>query len=95
MANELATRTSHLNSWQAHQVGVLVPELVEAARWDKLLGELGITEHEALEAIVNDGYIGRSIRRFVRESCRHHFVPEDVLIAMKLQQEAAQGAIFS
>ena len=95
MANALTTRTSHLNSWQAHQVGALVPEPVEGARWDQLLGELGITEREALDAIVKDDHIGRSIRRFVRDSCRHHFVPEDVLLAMKLQREAAQGAIFS
>ena len=95
MANELTTRTSHLNPWQAHQVGALVPEPAEAARWDKLLGELGITEREALDAIVNDGDIGRSIKRFVRDSCRHHFVPEDVLLAMKLEKDAAQGTIFS
>jgi hypothetical protein len=95
MANELANCTSHFNSWQAHQVGAFVPEPVEVARWDQLLGELGITEREALDAIAKDGDIGRSIRRFVRDSCRDHFVPEDVLLAMKLQREASKGAIFS
>ena len=76
-----------LRSWWAQQVGVFVPGPVEVSRWDQLLDKLGLTEQEALNAIVRDGDIGRSIRRFVHDSCRDHFVPEDVLLAMKLQRE--------
>ena len=78
-----------LRSWWAQQVGVFVPGPVEVSRWDQLLDKLGVTEREALDAIVREGEVGRSIRSFVHDSCRDHFVPEDVLLAMKLQQEAA------
>jgi hypothetical protein len=54
-----------------------------------LLDKLGVSEREAIEAIVREGEIGRSIRSFVQDSCRDHFVPEDVLLAMNLQREAA------
>jgi hypothetical protein len=71
--------------WTQH-VGAFVPEPVEVSGWDQLLGDLGITEREALEAVILDRDIGRSIRRFVQDSFRDRFVPEDVLLAMNLQQ---------
>ena len=71
----------------ANKMTTYVPEPVEVAQWDQLLSKLGLTEPEALDAIVRDADIGRSIRRFVQESCRDHFVPEDVLLALK--REAA------
>lgn len=78
-----------LGSWWTQQIGAFVPEPGKMSRWDQLLDKLGVTEREALDAIVRDGDIGRSIRCFVLDSCRDHFVPEDVLLAMNLQREAA------
>jgi hypothetical protein len=79
MANELG-------NWRVRQVGVFVPEAVEVTQWDQLLGKLGLSEREALDAIIQEGDIGRSIRRFVHDSSRNHFIPEDVLRAMHLRQ---------
>ena len=76
-------------TWRAHQVAAYISEPVEVAQWDQLLNKLGLTEREALDAIVRDGDIGLSIRRFVQESWRDHFVPENVLIALK--REAAMS----
>jgi hypothetical protein len=70
-------------TWRAHQAAAYVSEPVEVAQWDRLLHKLGLSEREALDAIVRDGDAGRSIRRFVQESRRDHFVPEDVLLALK------------
>jgi len=76
-------------TWRAYQVAAYVSEPVEVAQWDQLLNKLGLTEREALDAVVRDGDIGHSIRRFVQESCRDHFVPENVLLALK--REAAMS----
>ena len=85
MASEVGPK-AYLKIWRSHQAGAFVAETVEVARWDLLLGKLGLTEREALDAIARDGEAGRSIRRFVHDSCRDHFVPEDVLHAVKLQR---------
>jgi hypothetical protein len=66
-----------------------VSETIEVSQWDQLLAKLGLTEREALNAIVQDADIGRSIRRFVQNSARNHFVPEDVLLAVGRQRKAA------
>lgn len=71
------------------QIGPFVSEPVEVSRWDQLLDRLGITEREALDAIVRDSDIGRSIRRFVHDSSYDHFVPENVLLAVNLRCDAA------
>jgi hypothetical protein len=73
-----------LGNWRVRHLGVFVPEAVEAALWDQFLDDLGLTEREALDAIIRGGDVGASIRRFVRDSCRDHFIPEDVLRAVNL-----------
>ena len=80
---------AYLNSWSAQQVGALASEPVPVSRWDQLLDKLGLTDREALDAIIRDGDTGRSIRRFVQDSSREHFVPEDVLLAMNLRRDSA------
>lgn len=89
MAEELASRTFSLAPRQAQQAGALSPETLEICQWDQLLTKLELTEQEALDAIVRDSDIGRSIRRFVQDSFRDHFVPEDVLLAIGKQRKAA------
>lgn len=89
MAHE-AIETFILSPWRARQIGVLMPEAVETTRWDKFLGELGLTEPEALDAILRNGEVGHSIRRFVEDCCRDHFIPEGVLRALSLQREAGK-----
>ena len=84
MARELAIEDPHLNSLRGHEVGAFKYEPVELPLWDKLLAELGLTEREALDAVLRDGEAGRSIRHFARSFCRNHFVPERVLRAMDL-----------
>ena len=89
MAEELVSGTRSLSPRQAQQVGALVPETLEVSQWDQLLTKLGLTEKEALDAIIQDSDIGRSIWRFVQESFRSHFVPEDVLLALRKRQRKA------
>jgi len=64
-----------------------VPESRGTSKWDQLLGKLGISEREALNAIVLDGEVGYSLRRFVRKAAHEHFVPEDALHAVSLYRE--------
>jgi 2-hydroxy-3-keto-5-methylthiopentenyl-1-phosphate phosphatase len=59
----------------------------------KLLDKIGLTEREALDAIVRDGDIGGSIRRFVQDCRQHCFVPENVLSAVKLLEAKVPTAV--
>ena len=86
MADVIETGASVLTAWRAQQVGPSIPEV---AQWDQLLRKLGLTEREALDAITQNCDVGLSIRRFVQDACRSHFIPENVLLAMKLQRETA------
>ena len=83
----------HLGRWRGQHAGAFVSEAVEVTLWDQFLGKLGLTEREALDAIIREGDLGKSIRRFVRESCHNHFIPEDVLHAMNLRRDVAKGAL--
>jgi hypothetical protein len=87
MSEELVSRTPCISFGLAQQVGAVAPETIEISQWDHLLAKLGLTEREALDAILVDGDIGHSIRRFVQDSFRHHFVPEDVLLAVGKQRK--------
>lgn len=91
MAHRSTIEASYLSPWRGRQVGVLIPETVEITRWDQLLGDLGLTEPQALDAIARNGEVGHSIRRFVQDCCHDHFIPEDVLRALRLQREAGSG----
>lgn len=66
------------------------PPSLEGAEWDRLLGRLGLTDAEALAAVRDGREAGQPIRSFVRCAFREHFVPEDVLLAMRLHPEAAR-----
>lgn len=95
MAHGSAIETSSLLPWRTQQSGTFIPEPVEASRWDKLLGELGLTEPQALDAIQRNGDVGRLIRRFVDDSCHDHFVPEDVLQVLNLQRGDGKGDLVN
>ena len=64
-----------------------MPEEIGLSKWNQLLATIGIDEREALNAIVLDSKIGLSLRRFVRDSARYYFVPEDALHAVSLYRE--------
>lgn len=50
-----------------------------------LLKRLGLTDIEALTAIREGREASQPITRFVLDEFRQHFVPEDVLLAVKVQ----------
>lgn len=92
MAHGSTIEASYLTPWRARQIGVLIPETVETTRWDKLLVELGLTEPEAIDAIIQNREGGHSIRRFAENCGRDHFIPEDILRALHLQRKAGEGS---
>lgn len=61
-----------------------VPPLA-VSEWDLLLKKLGLTDIEALTAVREGTEASQLITRFVRGQFRQHFVPEDVLLAVKMQ----------
>ena len=79
---------------QVLRSGVFVSEAIEVTQWDRFLGRLGLTEHEALDAINREGDVGCSIRRFVQDSCRDHFIPENVLLAVNLRRDEAEARLI-
>lgn len=60
------------------------------SEWDLLLKRLGLTDIEALTAVRQGTETSQLITRFVRGQFRQHFVPEDVLLAVKMQWEVAR-----
>lgn len=71
--------------WRSRSVSDLLPPALGATEWDQLLVRLGLTDAEALAAVREGREAGQAIRNFVRWAFREHFVPEDVLLAMKLR----------
>jgi len=61
-----------------------VPPLA-VSEWDLLLKRLGLTDIEALTAVRDGTEASQLITRFVRSQFRQYFVPEDVLLAVKMQ----------
>ena len=81
--------------WAPRYLNASLPPAIEGAEWDRLLHRLGLTDAEALAAVREGREVSQPITRFVLEQFRDHFVPEDVLLAMKLQQKQAQEATKS
>ena len=69
-----------------------VPPLA-VSEWDLLLKRLGLTDTEALTAVREGTEASQLITRFVRGQFRQHFVPEDVLLAVKMQLEVARQVL--
>jgi len=61
-----------------------VPPLA-VSEWDLLLKTLGLTDIEPLTAVREGTEASQLITRFVRSQFRQYFVPEDVLLAVKMQ----------
>lgn len=89
MDRTLGTKVKY-TPWRSSGSDGTNPQRRVVAEWDRLLDSLGLTEAEALTAIADRRDAAQSIRRFVRNEFREHFVPEDVLLAMKLEREVAE-----
>ena len=70
-----------------------VPPLA-VSEWDLLLKRLGLTDIEALTAVREGTEASQLITRFVRGQFRQHFVPEDVLLAVKMQSGVARQVLI-
>jgi len=70
-----------------------VPPLA-VSEWDLLLKKLGFTDIEALTAVREGTEASQLITRFVRGQFRQHFVPEDVLLAVKMQSGVARQVLI-
>jgi hypothetical protein len=55
------------SSWRTGRFQTSRQIVAEFALWDRLLNELGLTEAEALEAIVQGEETGQPIRHFVHQ----------------------------
>lgn len=88
MYQPVATKAKY-TPWRSSRSSGIPPRSV-VPKWDRLLDRLGLTEAEALAAIVDRRDAAQPIRRFVREEFHEHFVPEDVLLAMNLERNVAE-----
>jgi len=79
----------NLSPWRSHNSATRI-HAAEVALWDRLLEDLGMTEAEAVKAVVEGQDAGQPIRRFVRQAFREHFVPEDLLQAMDMERDSAE-----
>jgi hypothetical protein len=59
---------------------------VVSSGWELLLREVGMTETEAIGAILKPECA--RLRRFAERHCLRRYVPEDVLIALGLREKA-------
>ncbi|HVU46751.1 MAG TPA: hypothetical protein VHD85_11530 [Terracidiphilus sp.] len=66
---------------------------IAVSEWDLLLKRLALTDIEALTAVRQGTEASQLITRFVRGQFRQHFVPEDVLLAVKMQWEVARQVL--
>jgi hypothetical protein len=85
------TTKEKLSPWRTGRLETSQQIVAEFALWDRLLTELGLTEAEALEAVLQRNETGQPIRHFVHLQFREHYVPEDVLLAMDMGREAAEA----
>ena len=67
--------------------------LLAVSEWDLLLKRLGLTDIEAVTAVRARTEASQLITRFVRDQFRQHFVPEDVLLAVKMQSGVARQVL--
>jgi len=67
-----------------------VAPLIEGSEWERFLKELRLTDVEALKAVREGREPGQLITSFVHAAFRQYFVPEDVLVAVKMQWEIAR-----
>ena len=70
-----------------------VPPLA-GSEWDRLLSGLGLTDIEAVTAVREGTEAGQLVTRFVRKEFRQHFIPEDVLHAVKMHWEVARQVLL-
>ena len=73
--------------------GIFNPETHVVCSWNKLLNELHLTEEAALLAVATNDDLGAKLRTFVLRVHHAHYVPEDVLMLMKLGRESGDGSL--